>query len=169
MSLATERLRLTRLTADDAAFILELLNEPTFRRYIGDKGARTLDGARAYLREVPLAHYARFGYGLYRVGLPADDVAIGICGLVNRDPFPDPDLGFAFLKAYWGNGYALESSVAVLGEARDRLGLDRVLAIADEENTASTRLLDKLGFGYERMVTMPGETSQVRQYSIEGW
>lgn len=169
MSLETERLRLTRLTDDDAGFILELLNEPSFQHYIGDKGVRTRDDARAYLREVPLAHYEQFGYGLYRAGLLGNDAAIGICGLVQRDPFPDPDLGFAFLKAYWGNGYARESSLAVLGEARNRLGLDRVLAMADEENMASTRLLDKLGFGFERMVTLPGETSEVRQYSIEGW
>jgi ribosomal-protein-alanine N-acetyltransferase len=169
VSPATGRLRLARLTYDDAGFILELLNEPSFKRYIGDKGVDSLDDARAYLRDVPLAQYKRFGYGLYRVSIRDDDTAAGICGLVKRDEFPEPDLGFAFLKAHWSNGYALESSRAVLEEARDRFELRRILAMADKENVASVRLLEKLGFQFECMVTMPGETHEICQYAIEDW
>lgn len=169
MSLTTGRLRLSRLGYDDVEFILELLNEPTFRKYIGDKGVRSAADARAYLRGVPLAHYERYGYGLYRVSTLDADTNAGICGLVKRDEFPEPDLGFAFLKAHWSNGYASESSRAVLAEARDSFGLRRILAMADEENIASLRVLEKLGFHYERRVTMPGETHEIRQYAIEDW
>ena len=169
MSLTTGRLRLSRLSYDDAEFILALLNEPSFQQYIGDKGVRSLDDACAWLRNVPLAHYERFGFGLYRVSDINGDGSAGICGLVKRDEFPEPDLGFAFLKAYWANGYAVESSRAVLAEARDRFDLGRILAMADEENVASTRVLEKLGFRYERRVTMPGEAREICQYAIEGW
>lgn len=165
--LDTERLTLSKLTYDDAAFILELLNEPSFMQYIGDKDVHTLDDARHYLRSGPVDHYARFGFGLYRVGFRDTGVVAGICGLVKRDEFPYPDLGFAFLKAHWSNGYALEASKAVLAEAGDRFKLSRILAMADEDNEASNRLLAKLGFRFESMVIMPGETQAIRQYALE--
>ena len=160
----TERLSLSQLTLDDCDFIIELLNEPSFSRYIGDKGVRTADDARQYLEEGPIRQYREFGYGLYRVAERGAGQSVGICGLVNRDAFDIPDLGFAFLKAFWSLGYATESSAAVMRHARDELGMDRVIAMADGENQRSTRVLDKLGFTYETMVTMPDETEAVRQY-----
>lgn len=167
--LKTERLHLTELSFDDADFILELLNEPTFKRFIGDKGIHTKDDALEYLRAVPLQQYEDHGYGLYRVAPGDNNVAAGICGLVTREEFPDPDLGFAFLNGHWGKGFAFESSLAVLAEGRDAFGLRRIIAMADEDNIASNRLLEKLGFRFEQMVTMPGETEEIRQYAIEEW
>lgn len=167
--LRTDRLTLAELSFDDVDFVFELLNEPTFKRYLGDKGIETTEDARNYLRDVPLQQYENHGYGLYRIGAGNDDVATGICGLVSRDEFPDPDLGFAFLSAHWGKGYAYESSLAVLAEGRDAHGLRRIIAMADEDNVASTRLLNKLKFRFEGMVIMPGETQEIRQYAIEDW
>jgi RimJ/RimL family protein N-acetyltransferase len=63
----TERLALRELTADDAAFIVELLNDPSFLRYIGDRGVRTIDDARRYIETGPRASYAQHGFGLYLV------------------------------------------------------------------------------------------------------
>ena len=154
----TDRLYLSALSLDDAPFILELTNEPSFKRYLGDKGIRSADDSIAYLRDVPLRHYADHGFGLFRVSLIGQDPAVGICGLVSRSEFPAPDLGFAFLRKHWSQGYALEAS---------RAGLTRVIAMADEGNVASTRLLDKLGFRFERMTRMPGETIEVRQYTFD--
>lgn len=110
----TERLLLCRLTGDDAPFILELLNQPSFLRYIGDKGVRTLDHAREYIRKGPADSYERRGFGLYLVKLRDGAVPIGICGLVKRDALEDVDVGFAFLPAFWSQGYALESASAVM-------------------------------------------------------
>ena len=63
----TTRLTLRRLTEDDAEFIVGLLNEPSFLQFIGDRGVRTLDDARAYIRKGPIASYERFGFGLLLV------------------------------------------------------------------------------------------------------
>lgn len=167
--LHTERLTLAKLSLDDVDFIFDLLNEPTFKRYIGDKGIQTRNDALQYLRDVPLQQYKLHGFGLYRVGVGDENTAAGICGLVSREEFTDPDLGFAFLHAYWGRGYAYESSLAVLAESREKFGLRRIIAMADEDNVASGHLLEKLGFRYERMVTMPGETEAIRQYALEDW
>jgi RimJ/RimL family protein N-acetyltransferase len=165
--LETTRLRLSRASDADCQFLFELVNEPSFKRHIGDKGIHNLEDARAYLHEVYLAHYARHGYGLYRVSLRDEDTALGICGLVKRAAFPLPDLGFAFLKAHRARGYAYESAQAVLQEGRDRFGMKRILAMANADNERSTRLLDKLGFRFECMVRMPGESIDIRQYALD--
>ena len=164
--LETDRLYLSRLSYGDAEFILQLLNEPSFTKFIGDKGVRNLDDARAYIRDVPLRQYEAHGDGLYRVSLREGGTPIGICGLMRREKIFDPDLGFAFLNAYWSNGYAHEASVAVLEQGRNEFGLQRILAMADAGNRASTGLLEKLGFRYEGVTRMPGEPDEVGLYSI---
>jgi RimJ/RimL family protein N-acetyltransferase len=143
------------------------LNEPSFKAYVGDKGIRTRDDARQYLREVVTAHYATHGFGLFRVRLKAGEMPAGICGLVQRAQFADPDLGFAFLCEHWSQGYAFEASRAVLDSAARDLGMTRILAMADANNAASVRLLRKLGFRYTRMVTMAGDSDPVCQYGLE--
>jgi RimJ/RimL family protein N-acetyltransferase len=147
--LETDRLRLRRMSLDDDAFIRTLLNEPSFLRYIGDRGVRTLDDARRYIADGPLASYERLGFGLYVVETRSDGAPIGICGLLKRDTLDHPDIGFAFLPRFWSQGYAYESASAVLNYGRDALGIRRVLAITSPDNEASIRLLTRLGFSYE--------------------
>ena len=110
--LETKRLILRRLCADDAEFILELLNQPSFLRYIGDKGVRNTEDAIRYIQTGPVASYDRFGFGLYLVELKESDVSIGMCGLLKRETLPDVDIGFAFLPGYWSQGYAFEAAAA---------------------------------------------------------
>ncbi len=153
----TERLVLHPFTADDAAFVHRLVNEPSFLRYIGDRGVRSLDDARRYIADGPVDGYARHGHGLMRVVRKADGAAIGMCGVLRRDTLPDPDLGFSFLPEYWSQGYALESARAVLRHARAAPALGRILAITTVGNESSMRLLDRLGFRFERMITLGGE------------
>jgi [ribosomal protein S5]-alanine N-acetyltransferase len=163
----TPRLRMRRLDADDAAFILQLLNEPSFLENIGDRGVRTLDDARAYIANGPLASYAKHGFGLFHVALrdsgqsldPSIDrsagQAIGMCGLLKRDWLDDVDVGFAFLPRFWGMGYAYESSVGIIDWARRSLGVARVVGITKPDNQGSIRVLKKLGLRFERIVTSP--------------
>ena len=148
--LETERLILRELTLDDAPFILTLLNDPSFLRYINDKNVRDLEGARQYMLNGPIASYARNGFGLYLVELKDSAVPIGLCGLLKREELPDPDIGFAFLPDFWGKGFAFESANAVMNDARARLGFNRLLAIVMPDNEASIKLLEKLGMRFER-------------------
>ena len=144
--LSTARLRLAPFTLEDAPFILELVNDPDWLRYIGDRNVRGLDDARRYLREGPIASYARNGFGLLRVALAESGEPIGMCGLVRRDTLPGPDLGFAFLPRHRGHGYAREAVESVLRDARERLRLGTVLAIATADNARSIALLEQAGF-----------------------
>jgi [ribosomal protein S5]-alanine N-acetyltransferase len=161
----TGRLRLQPFTLDDAPFILRLLNEPGFVRHIADKGVRDLEGARGYLREGPMASYERHGFGLWRVSLAGQDTAIGMAGLLKRDYLDDMDIGYAFLPEYGGMGYAFEAASAVMDHARGALGKRRVLAIVNEDNAASIRLLGKLGFEDDGVVRVPGAQRDVRLFA----
>ena len=160
----TERLLLRQLGTDDAEFILELLNQPSFLRYIGDKEVRSIADAVRYIQTGPVASYERFGFGLYLVELKETGVSIGICGLLKRDSLPDVDVGFAFLPSFWSQGYALESALAVMTYGREVLGLRRIVAITSPDNDASIRLLEKIGLRFERMIKLSEDQSEVRLF-----
>jgi [ribosomal protein S5]-alanine N-acetyltransferase len=162
--LKTERLTLRQLTSNDAPFILELLNEEGFLRYIGDKGVRDLNDARDYIAQGPVDSYERNGFGLYASCLK-DGVAIGICGLVKRDTLPDPDLGFAFLSRYGCQGYAVESARAVMAFGRDRLKLPRIVAITSPDNIRSIAVLEKVGLKFDRYLNLKEGAPSVRLFT----
>lgn len=155
------------LTYDDCEFIRELVNEPAFKRFIGDKRVDTLQDARSYLKNGPVGSYEQNGFGMFLVSLVETGEPVGICGLLKRDQFADPDIGFAFLRRFWAQGYALESAHAVMDFASETLGLQRLIAIADPNNTASVRLIEKLGLKFERAVRMEGDSFDINLYSME--
>jgi RimJ/RimL family protein N-acetyltransferase len=155
--LETRRLLLRWITTDDAPFVLELLNEPSFLRYIGDKGVRTLDDARNYILTGPVASYQRYGFGLYLVLLKEGEVPIGMCGLLKRDTLPDVDVGYALRPAYWSRGYAFEAASATLTHGREAFGLRRIVAITSPDNASSKALLEKLGMRYEETLSLSAD------------
>jgi RimJ/RimL family protein N-acetyltransferase len=162
--LETARLSLRRLQFADAPFLVGLLNQPSFLANIGDRGVRNEDDAHRYLREGPLAMYAKHGFGLWLVSRRDDGASIGMCGLLKRETLPDVDLGYALLPEYWGQGYALEAAQATLRHAVDRFRLARVIAIVSQGNAASIRVLEKLGMKFERMVSMRPDEPDVWLY-----
>jgi RimJ/RimL family protein N-acetyltransferase len=161
----TERLRVRWLGVDDAPFILELVNEPSWIRYIGDRNVKTLQDAARYIRNGPVEMYRRLGFGLFLVELKATGEPIGICGLIKRDALDDVDLGFAFLPRFWHNGYALESASAVMTHARDAAGLSRIVAILSRDNLRSVNLLEKLGFDREGTIRLQPNDEELMVYA----
>jgi RimJ/RimL family protein N-acetyltransferase len=153
----TERLTLRWFTSDDAAFIFELVNEPGWKRFIGDRGIDSLNRARDYIDDALLSSYARHGFGLYAIERSSDGVLVGMCGLLKRDTLDDVDIGFALLAQYEGNGYALEAAIGVLDFARTRLGLRRVVAVTKLDNERSGRLLSAAGMSRARKIQLGGE------------
>ena len=161
--LETERLFLRRFTVDDAQFILTLVNEPSFLRYIGDKQVRNLEDARQYILNGPVASYERNGFGLYAVELRESNTPIGMCGLLKREELPAPDIGFAFLPDFWNKGFAFEAAAAVLQDAGERLR--RILAITSLDNEASIKLLQRLGFRFEQEIKLSQDREQVKLFT----
>lgn len=166
--LETERLVLRRLAVEDAPFMLGLLNEPSWLRFIGDRGVRTLEDARSYLLKGPIDMYERLGFGLYATALKEDESApIGICGLVKRDGLEDVDIGFAFLPKFWGKGYAHEAASAVMVYAKNVVRLTRIVAITAADNESAARLLEKVGLRFERMVRLSEDGEKIRLFAWE--
>jgi RimJ/RimL family protein N-acetyltransferase len=156
-TISTARLVLRPLALDDAPFMLELLNDPGYLRFVADRGVRTVDGARNYLAGGPLAMYERHGLGLLRVERRSDGEPLGICGLLKRDTLDDVDIGFGLLERHRGRGYAREAAEAVLEHGAEALGLRRVAAIVLPSNADSIALLARLGLRRERTITLDGE------------
>ena len=163
--LETERLCLRHMNLDDAQFILTLLNEPSFLRYIGDKQVRDLEGARNYLLTGPIASYEKNGFGVNAIELKESHTPIGICGFLKRNELPDPDIGFALLPDFWGKGFAFEAAAALMKDERERLNIQRVLAITSLDNDASINLLERLGFKFEKITKLASDRESLRLFS----
>ncbi len=163
--LRTRRLRLRRFCEDDAEFIIALLNEPAFIHQIGDRGVRNAGDARAYLRNGPLKSYAENGFGLYLVARADSGAPIGMCGLIKRAGLADVDLGYAFLRTAWGQGYASEAAAAVLDYGRNALALRRIVGIVRHDNTASIRVLERIGLRPAGTVRLPEGGSDLLCYA----
>ncbi|MEW6129364.1 MAG: GNAT family N-acetyltransferase [Acidobacteriota bacterium] len=163
--LQTERLNLRQLTIDDGEFIVELLNQPSFIQNIGDRGVRTLDDAHQYILTGPVASYEKFGFGLYLVELRESATAIGLCGLLKREALDDVDIGYAYLPAHWGKGYAFEAASAVLNYGKNMHGLNRVVAVVSPDNYGSIKVLEKLGLKFERMVQLVDGEAEVKLFA----
>jgi RimJ/RimL family protein N-acetyltransferase len=165
-NLHTERLTLREFNLDDAGFILELLNDPDFIRFIGDRNVRSLDDARKYLNG-PFESYQRNGFGLWLVEDSANQTPLGMCGLIRRDILPDVDIGYAFLPQFRAQGFAYEAARAALDFGRDTLKLKRVLAVVSPENDRSIHLLTRLGLKFERMFTWPQDGAELKLFAID--
>lgn len=163
--LETSRLSLRELTANDAEFILKLLNDPLWHRYIGDRGIRTVEGARDYIVNGPRESYQRHGFGLFLTVLKENKIPIGICGLIKRDSLQDVDIGFAFLPEFREQGYAYEAAAATLEYGLKTLGLERIVAITSLDNERSGHLLEKIGMKLEGVVQLSGGNEEVKLYA----
>ncbi len=159
----TLRLVLRQLESSDAEFILELLNDPAFVQFVGDKEVRNLDDARAYILQGPIASYARHGFGLYAICLHGGP-AVGICGLMKREGLDDVDLGFALLPRYRSLGYAVEAASAILTHARRSHGLRRIVAIAVPQNVVSIAVLEKIGLKFERTIRLAAQSPELKLF-----
>jgi len=154
--LETERLILRQQTIQDAGFLLELMNEPGFIKYVADRGLRTTTDAAEYLREKIIPSYEKFGFGFYRVELKECGTPVGICGLMKRETLEAVDVGFSILERFCGKGYAFEAAAAVMDYGRTVLGLREIVGVTAPDNRVSIRLLEKLGMRFQRKIHLPG-------------
>jgi RimJ/RimL family protein N-acetyltransferase len=164
----TERLRLRTISLDDAdvAFHLALLNDPAFIKNIGDRGVRTLEDSRRYIAEGPVAMQERCGHSMYVVELKDSGTPVGMCGLIKRETLVDVDIGYAFLPAFRGRGYAYEAARATVEHAR-ALGITRLAGITSPANTASNQLLAKLGLRFKCLMHLTPEDPGTNLYIAE--
>ena len=163
----TERLFLYPTRVDDAAFILELLNTPKWIKFVGDRKVYTRDEARAYIQAKMLPQQERLGFSHYTIFRKQDNRAIGGCGLFDREGVEGIDIGFAFLPQYENQGYGYEASSELMRAAVEDFNITNIKAITTKDNTASQRLLEKLGLSCKGTVTIPGDTEELLLYEVQ--
>jgi RimJ/RimL family protein N-acetyltransferase len=164
--LETDRLNLRHITLADAPFILDLVNQPSWLRFIGDHEVDNLDQARDYIIDGPQTMLAEYGFALNLVERKEDGVAMGLCGIVRRDALPEPDIGFAFLPQFCGQGYAHEAAAITLAYARVGLLLPRVWALTKPDNERSIKLLQRLGLEFVQGFKLEPEQTETQLYKI---
>ncbi|GAB6615575.1 MULTISPECIES: GNAT family N-acetyltransferase [Bacillus] len=163
--LETERLVLRWFDIKDAPFILELVNDPAWIQFIGDKRIKNLDDAKKYILNGPVDMYNKMGFGLYLVERKEDLTPLGMCGLIKRDSLEDVDIGFAFLEKFRSKGYGFESASAVIDYGVQNLGMKRILAITTIDNINSGKLLEKVGLQFEKIISDSGEDLKLFGYN----
>lgn len=163
--LETSRLNLRWASLKDVEFILSLLNTPGFLENIGDRGVRDLMQAETYLIDGPILSYQQNGFGLYVVELKDTGEAIGLSGMVKRPMLDFPDLGYAFLPRFWGNGYAVESAKAVVEHCKS-LGFTKLLGVVSPGNDASISVLEKVGMSFDSILPWDEDNSEVLLYQL---
>ncbi|MDC8787037.1 GNAT family N-acetyltransferase [Roseateles koreensis] len=166
--LKTERLRLRWFVPEDAPHVLAQLTEPSWIVNIRDSGVRDLPAARAWMEEKLFAGYWSSGLGLWAVERASDGVLLGMCGLLQRDYLPAPDIGYAFLPRYWGQGYAREAAAACMAYAQNVLGQTRLYATTAVDNTPSQNVLLSIGFLYQEDLLLDGHDGVTRMFSWGG-
>jgi len=155
--LETARLRLRwfKDTPADADFLRALLNDPGWLANIGERNVRTRRQARAWIASRHTDVYGRLGFGFWAVERKSDGAVLGMCGLVKRDTLLEPDVGYALMPEFRGQGYAREAAAACVRYAHDVLGMPEVWGITNPDNAASAEVLAKIGLrdgGITRLV-----------------
>jgi ribosomal-protein-alanine N-acetyltransferase len=153
--LQTERLRLRPLTPDDAEALHRLWTDPGVRQYLWDGEVIAREKTEEIVRR-SAELFETTGLGLWAV-LPRDSEALaGFCGYwFFRDP-PELELLYGIAEEQWGRGLATEAARAMLRYGFEVLGFERIAASTDAANTASVRVMEKLGMTFDRRAEIGG-------------
>jgi RimJ/RimL family protein N-acetyltransferase len=163
-TLTTSRLVLRPFTIEDVPVQYEMNLDPEVSRYTGDGGVVGIDEIERRIKDHVLRDYRVHGFGRMAVVLKETDEVIGFCGLKYLSDLEEVDLGYRFVQRHWGKGIATEAGQAILDYGWSDLGLKRVIAWVLPENEGSVRVLDKLGFHFEKALLEDGQV--VHQHAI---
>lgn len=157
----------SEFSVTDSSFIFELLNTSAWKKFIGDRNINNIEDAANYIHTAPLASYAKYGYGGWKISLKRTGEPIGMVGLFRRDYLDGPDLGFALLPGFEGKGFAYESSLATLNYVSETYNIQKLYATTVEINPRSQRLLARLGFVASGNISPPGTDFNLLLYTLD--
>lgn len=166
-SFETERLFIVPTSENDAEFILQLLNTPKWIQNIGDRNVHSVEMARDYIVDRMLSQLKKLGFSNYTLIRKIDNVKIGSCGLYDREGLEGVDIGFAFLPEYERKGFAFEAANKIKDVAFNEFGLKTICAITSKNNSASQKLLEKLGLELKGTTTLPTNNEELLLYKID--
>ena len=167
MILETERLIISEISIEDAPFFYDLVNDPEWIQFIGDRNVKTIADAENYLSTKIIPSYKKNGFGFYLVSIKSKNLPIGISGLIDRDGLEYIDVGYALLPEFRSKGYAFEATKAVLTFAKNDLQIDPIIAITNVDNIKSCKLLERLGLRFDKIIQLENDAVKCRLYRTD--
>ncbi|ASK31287.1 GNAT family N-acetyltransferase [Chryseobacterium sp. T16E-39] len=163
----TERLILRPISLEDGAFIFDLYNRPKFIQFIGDRNLKNISDAEEYIKNRFLPQLENLGFGNYLVVTKDKNEKVGAVGIFEREGLDVVDIGFSLLDEFEGKGYAYEAAVKVKSIGMDEFGLKKISAITSKDNFSSQKLIEKLGLKFQKHITLPNDSEELRYYETE--
>ena len=167
MILETERLIISEISIEDAPFFYDLVNDPDWIQFIGDRNVKSIADAENYISTKIIPSYKKNGFGFYLVSIKSKNLPIGMSGLIDRDGLEYIDVGYAFLPEFRSKGYAFEATKAVLTFAKNDLKIDPIIAIANVDNIKSSKLLERLGLRFDKIIQLEDDAVKCRLYRTD--
>ncbi|HXW55094.1 MAG TPA: GNAT family N-acetyltransferase [Candidatus Cybelea sp.] len=153
--LETERLRLLPWGTDDWRELQPIAQDREVMRYISN-GQPWTDERIRELVDRQIAGFAQRGFCLWRLLHKAGGQMVGFCGLQPLAGTGEIEIGWWLGRAWWAQGLATEAARATMSDGFSRVGLERIVAIAQPENRASLHVMEKLGMTFESETTHRG-------------
>ena len=152
--LETERLKIRHFLEKDIDALCDLFSDAETMRFIGSRQPMNCEETKKWFNEQ--LELQDKGITRFAVSLKDSNELVGVSGIqLQNDVW---DFGYYFLKKYWGNGYAFESCREILSYIERSIGIQDYQIFIAKENTASIRLIKKLGFCPEEIIIKDGET-----------
>lgn len=145
--LETPRLLLRQFTLDDAALLLQLNSDPEVLKYLHEPILQDEAQAKEILTNIILPQYEN-NLGRWATFTKENNAFIGWCGLKYRPGLDEIDLGYRLIKTTWGQGYASEAASYTIEHGFNSLHLKTITGRAHIENTASLKVLEKIGMEF---------------------
>ena len=158
--LETKRLSLRKWTSADCDALFEILRDAEVVRYIADGKPFSFEKTREFLNWAEEYERAN-GFCRWKVVEKSSGAVIGSCGFARPHGTLEIELGYLFAQTAWGKGYATEIAAAAADYGFKKLGFREIIALTDEENTASQKVLEKIGFRLRGVEVFDGEESLV--------
>jgi len=160
----TERLLIRPFKMEDIepSYIMNLDAEVS--KHTGDGGVVSKEEIERRIVENVFGDYEKHGFGRLAVELKGENKFIGFTGLKYLEDMDEVDLGYRFMKEYWGKGIATESAKACVNLGFNKLGLKRLIAMVLPENIGSIRVLEKLNFEFEKEIIEDNQLAKI--YSL---
>jgi RimJ/RimL family protein N-acetyltransferase len=143
----TERLRVRHITDEDAKHLYAVYGDAEAMRWVDDGEPIAWEDCGRWV-DVTLRNYEMYGYGMSAVVLKSSDTVIGFCGIVHPGGQQEAEIKYAFLRAYWGQGFATEVVRSMIAYGENHFALRRIIATIDPDNGGSRRVLIKSGMSY---------------------
>lgn len=161
LTIETDRLIIRPFKLEDIEPSYEMNLDAEVSKYTGDGGVVSKEEIERRIIENVFGDYKKHGFGRLAVELKSERKFIGFTGLKFLEDMNEVDLGYRFMKEYWGRGIATESALASIKLGIEQLGLEKIIAMVLPENIASVRVLEKLNFNYEKEIIEDGLTAKV--------